>query len=67
MKSKQTLKVGQKYRVIKDLIPNREYGGLCFVEEMTPYLGKIIEFVNIDSDGYGYIKDGWFFSKEMLH
>jgi hypothetical protein len=63
---KQKLKIGQFYRVRKDLIVDDIYNGLTFVPEMEKYLGKKVKFVEIDSDGYGCVEDGWYFNSEML-
>ena len=42
-------KVGDKVRVRKDLVPNSEYGGLCYVEHMDKFKDKSNMELTIDN------------------
>ena len=59
-------KIGDKVRVRKDLVPNSEYGGVCYVEYMDGFKGK--ECVITDMDGISYQMDNFNFwwTDEML-
>ena len=59
-------KIGDKVRVRKDLVPDSEYGGVCYVEYMDKFKDK--ECVITDMDGISYQMDNFNFwwTDEML-
>ena len=57
-------KIGDKVRVRKDLVPNSEYGGVCYVEYMDRFKGK--ECVITDMDGIAYQIGDFWWTDEML-
>lgn len=65
--------IGRKVKIRKDLIPNRNYGGTSFMEEMLPYLGMQAEITGYENEedcnlAYLLNVDGsfWSWSEEML-
>ena len=42
--------IGSKVKIRKDLIPNTNYGGVSFVEEMLPYLGMQAEITGYENE-----------------
>lgn len=65
--------IGSKVKIRSDLIPNKNYGGTCFMEEMIPYLGKlavITGYENEEDCAPAYLLDiddsFWSWNEDML-
>ena len=59
-------KVGDKVRVRKDLVPNSEYGGVCYVEFMDKYKDKECVITNMDDTSYRINNSEFWWTDEML-
>lgn len=65
--------IGSKVKIRSDLIPNENYGGTCFMEEMLPYIGKqavITGYENEEDCAPAYLLDVddsfWSWNEDML-
>ena len=45
-------KVGDKVKIRKDLVEEKQYDGLCFVPSMAQYKGKVATIVSIQWEDY---------------
>ena len=59
-------KVGDKVRVRKDLVPNSEYGGVCYVEFMDKFKDKECVITNMDDTSYRINNSEFWWTDEML-
>ena len=59
-------KVGDKVRVRKDLVPNSEYGGVCYVEYMDKFKDKECVITNMDDTSYRINNSEFWWTDEML-
>ena len=59
-------KIGDKVRVRKDLVPNSEYGGVCYVEYMDKYKDKECVITNMDDTSYRINNSEFWWTDEML-
>ena len=59
-------KIGDKVRVRKDLVPNSEYGGVCYVEFMDKFKDKECVITNIDDTSYRINNSEFWWTDEML-
>ena len=59
-------KVGDKVRVRKDLVPNSEYGGVCYVEVMDKFKGEKCVITDIWDQSYQIDNFGYWWSEEMF-
>ena len=58
-------KVGQRFRVRKDLVVNEHYGGCLFVSEMKKNLGKTIIVEKISYENRAEYEN-WNYTQEMF-
>ena len=59
-------KIGDKVRVRKDLVPNSEYGGVCYVEFMDKFKDKECVITNMDDTSYRINNSEFWWTDEML-
>ena len=59
-------KIGDKVRVRKDLVPNSEYGGVCYVEFMDKFKDKECIITNMDDTSYRINNSEFWWTDEML-
>ena len=59
-------KIGDKVRVRKDLVPNSEYGGGCYVELMDKFKDKECVITNMDDTSYRINNSEFWWTDEML-
>ena len=59
-------KVGDKVRVRKDLVPDSEYGGVCYVEYMDEFKDKECVITNMDDTSYRINNSEFWWTDEML-
>ena len=59
-------KIGDKVRVRKDLVPNSEYGGVCYVEFMDKFKDKECVITNMDDTSYRINNSDFWWTEEML-
>ena len=59
-------KIGDKVRVKKDLVPNSEYGGVCYVECMDKCKDKECVITNMDDTSYRINNSVFWWTDEML-
>ena len=59
-------KVGDKVRVRKDLVPNSEYGGVCYVEFMDKFKDKECVITNMDDTSYRINNSEFWWTDEMF-
>ena len=59
-------KIGDKVRVRKDLVPNSEYGGICYVEYMGKFKDKECVITNMDDISYQINNSEFWWTDEML-
>ena len=59
-------KVGDKVKVRKDLVPNSEYGGVCYVEFMDKFKDKECVITNMDDTSYRINNSEFWWTDEML-
>ena len=52
-------KVGDKVKVRKDLVVDKDYGGVDFIDDMVQFKGKIVTIESVDCDCY-FIKENKF-------
>ena len=59
-------KIGDKVKVRKDLVPNSEYGGVCYVEFMDKFKDKECVITNMDDTSYRINNSEFWWTDEML-
>ena len=59
-------KIGDKVRVRKDLVPDSEYGGVCYVEFMDKFKDKECVITNMDDTSYRINNSEFWWTDEML-
>ena len=59
-------KIGDKVRVRKDLVPDSEYGGVCYVEYMDKFKDKECVITNMDDTSYQINNSEFWWTDEML-
>ena len=59
-------KIGDKVRVRKNLVPNSEYGGVCYVEFMDKFKDKECVITNMDDTSYRINNSEFWWTDEML-
>ena len=59
-------KIGDKVRVRKDLVPNSEYGGVCYVEFMDKFKDKECVITNMDDTSYRINNSEFWWTDEMF-
>ena len=59
-------KIGDKVRVRKDLVPNSEYGGICYVELMDKFKDKECIITYVDDTSYHINDSKYWWTDEML-
>ncbi|MCK9519298.1 MAG: hypothetical protein M0R74_09810 [Dehalococcoidia bacterium] len=57
---------GDKVKVRSDLKPGEIYGGVGFVEKMSPYCGKVIEITHVEKSDSTYKADDYWWTDEMF-
>lgn len=63
----KNIKVGDKVRIRKDLVPDTKYGETYFVEGMRGYLGKVATITEIKGEGLFFIDNrGWEWTSLMF-
>ena len=59
-------KIGDKVRVRKDLVPNSEYGGVCYVEFMDKFKDKECVITKVGNTSYRINNSEFWWTDEMF-